>query len=350
MEGMGRRTGLGAGSLATVDHSLMRVSGRMTTGSSRGCLGLRARVGEKPLQHEVKGSPDLRPAPRMVRRRDVGCWRRGWRNMVWQQAVALPVGGCLQWHPSGHRLPSLYRGSSVAPRHVLTPDLNTHLWALALRRRLWLRADLKPIVAVVGRLDHQKGVELIAQAIPYCLDQGCQFVLLGSSPSPQIGQRFWQLKRVLNDNQDCHLELGYDEELAHLIYAGADLILVPSIYEPCGLTQMIAMRYGTVPVVRNTGGLADTVFDVDYANKPKRSRNGYMFNDSNLPGLQSALRRAIGLWFGHPDLFRELMANAMNCDYSWNHPAKHYSNIYHHIQEPESPSESADTNIRATTT
>src|SRR5258708_38498696 len=105
MEGMGRRTGLGAGSLATVDQSLMRVSIRMTTGSSRGCLGLRARVGEKPLQHEVKGSPDLRPAPRMVRRRDVGCWRRGWRNMVWQQAVALPVGGgCAAGGAPGRRV------------------------------------------------------------------------------------------------------------------------------------------------------------------------------------------------------------------------------------------------------
>src|SRR5206468_11614422 len=117
--------------------------------------------------------------------------------------------------------------------------------------------------AVIGRLDHQKGVELIGHAIPYCLENGAQFVLLGSSPSPQISQRFWHLKNLLNEHPDCHLELGYNEELSHLIYAGADLILVPSLYEPCGLTQLIAMRYGTVPVVRNTGGLADTVFDAN---------------------------------------------------------------------------------------
>src|SRR6266404_10004604 len=92
MEAMGRRTGLGAGSLATVDHSLMRGSSRMTTGSSRGCLGLRASVGEKPLQHEAKGSPDLRPAPRLVRRRDVGCWRMGRWDVLGQQALALPIG------------------------------------------------------------------------------------------------------------------------------------------------------------------------------------------------------------------------------------------------------------------
>jgi starch synthase len=205
---------------------------------------------------------------------------------------------------------------------------------LALRQRLMLRETFKPLIAVVGRLDRQKGVELIAQAIPYCLEQGCQFVLLGSSPSPQISQRFEHLKRLLNEHPDCHLELGYNEELAHLIYAGADLILVPSVYEPCGLTQMIAMRYGTVPVVRNTGGLTDTVFDIDYSNQPKSARNGYVFNDYNQAGLESALRRAIGLWFNFPDLFRELMANGMRCDYSWNQPARHYSNIYQHIQEP----------------
>jgi len=203
----------------------------------------------------------------------------------------------------------------------------------ALRKRVWLRDAFKPIVAVVSRLDHQKGVDLIAHAIPYSLEHGAQFVLLGSSPSPQINQRFSQLKRMLNEHPDCHLELGYNEELAHLIYAGSDLMLVPSVYEPCGLTQMIALRYGTVPVVRNTGGLADTVFDVNHANKPSHERNGYVFNDCNPPGLESALSRAIGLWVSFPDMFRELVANGMRYDYSWNHPAKHYANIYHQIQE-----------------
>jgi starch synthase len=203
----------------------------------------------------------------------------------------------------------------------------------ALRQRLGMREAFKPIVAVVSRLDHQKGVDLIAQAIPYCLEKNCQFVLLGSSPSAQINQRFWHIKHLLHAHPDCRLELGYDEDLAHLIYAGADMILVPSIYEPCGLTQMIAMRYGTVPVVRNTGGLADTVFDANHANKPKHARNGYVFNDYNQAGLESALARAIGLWFEFPDLFRELMINAMNCDYSWNHPAKHYTNIYNYIAD-----------------
>ncbi len=203
----------------------------------------------------------------------------------------------------------------------------------ALRNRLLLRQEFKPIVAVVSRLDRQKGVELIRHAIFYCLANGCQFVLLGSSPDNRINDEFWGLKRQLNDNQDCHLEISYNEELAHLIYAGADMILIPSAFEPCGLTQMIAMKYGTVPVVRNTGGLADTVFDADYAQKPYHERNGYVFNDFNREGLESALSRAVGLWYLYPQYFRELMVNGMRYDFSWNHPGKHYLNIYNYIRE-----------------
>src|SRR5439155_22102794 len=129
----------------------------------------------------------------------------------------------------------------------------------ALRDRLWLRHEFKPLISFVGRLDLQKGVHLIFHAVPYCLEKGCQFVLLGSSPHGQINTDVWNLKRRFNDHPDCHLEIGHNEELAHLIYAGSDLILVPSEYEPCGLTQIIGMKYGTVPGVRNTRGLADTV-------------------------------------------------------------------------------------------
>ncbi|MCS6770656.1 MAG: glycogen synthase [Kiritimatiellae bacterium] len=203
----------------------------------------------------------------------------------------------------------------------------------ALRNRFWLRHDFKPIIAVVSRLDHQKGVGLIRHAIFYALANGCQFVLLGTSPDPGISHDFWNLKRHLNDNPDCHLELSFDEYLSHLIFAGADMILVPSAFEPCGLTQMIGLKYGTVPVVRNTGGLADTVFDANYAHKPYHERNGYVFNDLNNEGLESALRRAIGMWYHYPQYWRELMVNGMRQDHSWNHPAQHYLNIYEYIRE-----------------
>jgi starch synthase len=203
----------------------------------------------------------------------------------------------------------------------------------ALRHRLLLRDEFKPIVCVVSRLDRQKGVDLIQHGIFYALHHGCQFVLLGTAPERHINDRFWSLKHQLNDSPDCHLELSYDEELAHLMYAGSDMILIPSVYEPCGLTQMIAMKYGTVPVVRNTGGLADTVFDANFSDQPFEERNGYVFNDLNPPGMESALSRAIGLWHKYPEYFRQLRLNGMKQDYSWNHPGSHYLNIYNYIKE-----------------
>ncbi len=201
----------------------------------------------------------------------------------------------------------------------------------ALRDRLWLRKDFKPVISFVGRLDPQKGIHLIAHALRYALATGSQFVLLGSSPDPAIQQSFWQMKRQLNDNPNCHLELAHDEELAHLIYAGSDLLIVPSMFEPCGLTQMIALKYGTVPVVRGVGGLVNTVFDRDYSDRPKNERNGYVFHQSDTKAIESALHRAVGLWYSYPAEFRELMINGMCCDFSWNHPGQKYLELYHQI-------------------
>lgn len=202
----------------------------------------------------------------------------------------------------------------------------------ALRDRMLMREDYKPIVAFIGRLDYQKGVHLIRHAMFHALKQGAQFIMLGSSTEQGINEEFWQLKHELNENPDCHLELGYDEELAHLIYAGADILIVPSMFEPCGLTQMIALRYGTVPVVRYVGGLADTIHDRDYSDLPADQRNGYVFHQADQYAFESAMDRAIGLWFDYPDDFRELARNGMRYDYSWNHPGQDYLNIYDYIR------------------
>lgn len=202
----------------------------------------------------------------------------------------------------------------------------------ALRERLLLADNDKPIVAFIGRLDPQKGLELVRHAVFFSLERGAQFVLLGSSPDHGIHADFWGLKQMLNDSPDCHLEIGFDEDLAHLIYAGADIMLVPSRFEPCGLTQLIAMRYGTVPVVRAIGGLADTVFDKDHSHRPMQERNGYVFENYDHLGLESALGRAISCYFAHPDYFRELMMNAMRADYSWNMPGGDYLNIYDYVR------------------
>ncbi len=228
------------------------------------------------------------------------------------------------WNPETDRhLPARYSAAEPA---------NKYECKRALRRRLLLRDEFRPIVAFIGRLDPQKGLHLLRHALFRCIHGGAQFVLLGSSPDPAIQRDFERLKWEINDNPDSHLELRYDEDLAHLIYAGADLFLVPSQFEPCGLTQMIAMKYGTPPIVRATGGLADTVFDVDFDPRPFAERNGFVFHDFNPQGLDSALLRAIGLWHNDPGRFRELMLNAMRCDYSWNHPGRHYLAIYDYIR------------------
>ncbi len=203
----------------------------------------------------------------------------------------------------------------------------------ALRDRLWLRDDRKPLIAYVGRLDWQKGVHLIRHGLFYALWNNAQFVLLGSSPESGINDYFWHLKNYLNESPDCHLEIGFNEELAHLIYAGADMLIVPSIYEPCGLAQMIALRYGTVPIVRGVGGLLDTVFDRDYSDKPFPERNGYVFYQDDYPALESAMGRAIALWHEEPDSFHDLAANGMACDYSWNKPGEYYLGIYDFIRD-----------------
>jgi starch synthase len=202
----------------------------------------------------------------------------------------------------------------------------------ALRRRLGLEDAARPVVAVVSRLDRHKGPELMRHAAGVALREGAQFVLLGSSQEPALNEEFGALAGELGDSPHCHLAITYDEELAHQVYGGADIIVVPSRYEPCGLTQMIGMRYGVVPVVRWVGGLADTVFDANYSDRTFHERNGYVFGDYSPGGLESALRRAVALWFRFPEYFRQLRLNGMAQDHSWNRPGQRYLEVFRHMR------------------
>jgi starch synthase len=228
------------------------------------------------------------------------------------------------WNPeTDPYIPQHYTASTAGQKEV-----NTR----ALRGRMLLRAGARPILGYVGRLDTQKGLHLVRHALWYALENDAQFVLLGSGSEHGINEDFWHLKRQLNDNPDCHLEIGYDEELAHLIYAGAHLLVMPSNYEPCGLSQLIALRYGTVPVVRAVGGLKDTVFDWDHSGLPRTRRNGFVFEHPDAAGMDSALSRALGLWRHEPQLFDQLVRQGMACDYSWREPGRHYLDIYEFIR------------------
>jgi starch synthase len=226
------------------------------------------------------------------------------------------------WNPESDRfIPTPYGVDSFSEK-----ALNKK----ALQEKLLLQdAPEKPLVCFVGRLDDQKGVHLVHHAIYYTLSRGGQFVLLGSATESLIDTWFRHEKAFLNENPDVHIELGFNEELSHLIYAGSDIIVVPSNFEPCGLTQMIGLRYGTVPVVRGVGGLVNTVFDYDYdPNHAPEDRNGFVFYETDTNALESALCRAFDLWYVRPDKFRELATRGMEYDYSWHDPGEEYAKLY----------------------
>lgn len=204
----------------------------------------------------------------------------------------------------------------------------------ALQQTFGLKTSDLPLVGVITRLTHQKGIHLIKHAIWCTLQRGGQVVLLGSAPDPRIQNDFVNLANQLHctHNDRARLVLTYDEPLSHLIYAGADFILVPSIFEPCGLTQLTAMRYGSIPVVRKTGGLYDTVFDVDddkdRAEAQGLEPNGFSFAGADAAGIDYALNRAISAWYDGRDWFNMLCKRVMEQDWSWNRPALDYMELY----------------------
>ncbi|HFD12527.1 MAG TPA: glycogen synthase [Crenotrichaceae bacterium] len=202
----------------------------------------------------------------------------------------------------------------------------------ALRERFSFEQSHKPLVAFIGRLDPQKGLELVEHALFTTLKQKAQFILLGSSLDPAINQHFKTLARQFSDSVNAHIEVGFDPQLSREIYAGSDFMVVPSKFEPCGLTQLIAMRYGSVPIVRETGGLADTVFDIDYSDKPISKRNGFSFKDFDETGLDSALQRALACYHDTPERYQNIVLNALRSDFSWNNPAQEYLDIYESIR------------------
>jgi starch synthase len=192
---------------------------------------------------------------------------------------------------------------------------------------LGLEKSNAPLVCSITRLVPQKGPQLIKHALLKTLEQGGQFVLLGSPQNSDIEREFRQLQKELAKNKNVALFLDKDEALAHLLYASSDLFIVPSIFEPCGLTQMIALRYGAIPLVRSTGGLADTVFDIDTSSKPQNERNGFTFDFPDNAGVDWALNRALELFKDKPK-WQALMKQAMHYDFSWHQVAQDYFQIY----------------------
>jgi ADP-glucose type glycogen/starch synthase len=204
----------------------------------------------------------------------------------------------------------------------------------ALEKRFRLETGRRPWVGAVTRLVPQKGPELLEETMHYTLAQGGIFVLLGSSPIPSMQSHFDALKVKYKNHTHLLLQFDYDEALAHLIYAALDFTIVPSHFEPCGLTQLIAMRYGTIPIVRSTGGLKDTVFDCDDHTVPTPQRNGFTFSAPS--DLVQALERAFQVRNKDSATFQSLIRRSIQSDFSWKKPAEQYLKLYRKITPVES--------------
>jgi starch synthase len=183
--------------------------------------------------------------------------------------------------------------------------------------------DEGPVLGMIGRLDHQKGFDLLADATPLLLDAGARIAVLGTG-DPTLAAPFRELASAAPAR--VAFAERYDDELARRIYAGADLFLMPSRFEPCGQGQMIALRYGTPPVVRRTGGLADSVVDVD--ERPGEG-TGFVFDEATPGALADAALRAIALRAHDPAAWTALRARAMAVDFAWTSgPAQQYLDAY----------------------
>ncbi|MFZ5609935.1 MAG: glycogen synthase GlgA [Pseudomonadota bacterium] len=180
-------------------------------------------------------------------------------------------------------------------------------------------APKAPLIAMLGRLVAQKGVDIFLAALPQILAHGAQAVILGTGDKA-LEEAVRAAARQAAGRVGCRI--AYDEAAAHRLMAGADMLVMPSRFEPCGLTQRYAQRYGVLPVVRRTGGLADTVTDARLSDG-----NGFTFAEATAPALTGALERALGV-FADSASWRALQRRAMAIDASWNNAAKAYARLY----------------------
>lgn len=197
---------------------------------------------------------------------------------------------------------------------------------IALQQELGLPVGLEtPLIGFVSRLTHQKMADVVAEAIPWIVEQDAQFVLVGEG-DPTYEAAFAEARARAPDN--VATAFGYHEPLAHRLQAGSDILLAPARFEPCGLTQLYGLRYGAVPVVRRTGGLADTVANVTPATMANRSATGFVFENPDLASLLEAIGRALAL-YKEPLAWRRLQLQGMAQDFSWNASAEKYIALYH---------------------
>ena len=223
---------------------------------------------------------------------------------------------CEIWDPdTDHRIYTNYNTEDVVEKKKVNKK--------ALQEELGLEVDEdKFVIGLISRLTNQKGLDLINAIVPAMIDGNTQLVVLGSG-DPYYEDSFRYYEGAYKGSVCSNIM--YDEDRAHRIYAGCDALLVPSLFEPCGLTQLIAMRYGSVPIVRETGGLKDTV---EPYNLYEDSGNGFTFDGYDAGLLLDAINRAKTLFFEYRDSFNKMVIRDMEKDVSWKQSAARYRDLY----------------------
>lgn len=223
-----------------------------------------------------------------------------------------------EWNPSSDRfIPYKYSQKSLYRKKKNK---------LELLKYFHLPEDLEtPLIGIVSRLVSQKGFDLLIQGWEKLFENNIRMVVLGAGE-----KKYEDFFKALcySFPQKVAVKIGFSTELAHLIEAGADMFLMPSRYEPCGLNQIYSLKYGTVPIVRKTGGLADTVKDWDYySSLGLNIGNGFSFDEFSSDQLIDAVQRAINRYF-EKDTWKKIQINGMNADFSWEQSAKKYFDLY----------------------
>jgi starch synthase len=253
---------------------------------------------------------------REIRTAEFGCGLDGLLRSQTAKVRGILNGGDYEvWTPEHDRLiDARYDDEDLSGKEACKAALQREL-GLPVRPRI-------PLLGVVSRLTEQKGMDLLATIAPELCAADMQICLLGAGDSG-LETRFSELGR--RQPQRAAVRIGYDETLAHRVVAGSDIFLMPSRFEPCGLTQIYSLRYGTIPIVRGTGGLDDTIVDYD---RKTRTGSGFKFGDATPAALLSAIRRAVRVYAEDHVAWLELQRRAMRLDYSWTAAARSYLELY----------------------
>lgn len=255
---------------------------------------------------------------------------------ITDEANACGLHGLLQIRAAEGRLHGILNGLDEAVWNPETDScLSAHFKIGAMqgkaRNKKWLQKQFALsndknalLFVMVTRLTEQKGVDLFIDSIETIIKKRGQIIILGSG-----APGFEQALTALADKypKQIGVFIGYDEDLAHVVIAGGDVIVIPSRFEPCGLTQLYGLKYGTLPLVRRTGGLADTVTDMTEETFRTRTATGFVFDDTTGEALTATVKRALTLW-RTPRRWSSVRANAMRQDFTWKSAAEQYNKLY----------------------